>query len=284
MAAQRIDGKAIAAKVREEVAAEAAAFAKTHGRAPHLVLLRVGDDEGSRIYVRNKREAAQKVGIRAEELHLPTDAGQGPLLALVERLNAERDVDGILVQQPLPEGYDERRVTDAVDPDKDVDGLHVLNAGRLATGMDGLRPPTAEGCLRLLREAGCDPAGKRAVVVGRSNLVGKPVAHLLLQAHATVMVCHSKTASLADEIGRAEIVVVAAGSPGLVRGEWIREGAFVIDVGLTRLADGKLSGDVDFEGASRRAAAITPVPGGVGPMTIAMLLSNAVKAARRRMQ
>jgi methylenetetrahydrofolate dehydrogenase (NADP+)/methenyltetrahydrofolate cyclohydrolase len=244
--------------------------------------VRVGVDEGSAAYVRSKRKAALEVGLRAEEHHLPADTTTAEVRAVVERLNADAAVDGILVQLPLPAGCDERAILDAIAPEKDVDGLHPVNAGKLAAGRDdGLVPCTPLGVMRLLAEAGCDPRGKDAVVIGRSPLVGRPMAHLLVRADATVTVCHAQTRDLEAKVRGAEIVVAAAGSPGLVLAGWIRPGAVVIDVGLTRGADGKLHGDVE-PSAAERAAAITPVPGGVGPMTIAGLLANALRAALLR--
>jgi len=283
MAARIIDGKAIAATVRGEVAEGVRAFAAAHGRPPGLALVRVGDDEASAWYVRSKHKAATEVGLRAEEHALPAGAGTEVVLALVERLNADDATDGILVQLPLPSGIDERRILEAIDPAKDVDGLHPINLGKLVENRpDRLTAPTPMGVMRLIREAGCDLRGRKAVVIGRSALVGKPMALLLLHADATVTVCHTRTADLAAEVRAADVVVSAAGSIGLVRGAWIKPGACVIDVGLTRGPDGKLHGDVEFAAAAERAGAITPVPGGVGPMTIAALLENALRAARMR--
>lgn len=284
MAAKLIDGKAIAAKVRGEVAEEVRSFQAAHGRAPGLAVVRVGHDPASEVYVRGKIKASGEVGIHSEEHHLPEDATTAEVLAAVERLNADPKIDGILVQLPLPKQCDEQLVLDSISPEKDVDGFHLINSGKLFTGRkDGVRACTPAGAMRLLVEAGCDPTGKRAVIVGRSNIVGKPMALLLLQADATVTVCHSRTKDLAEEVGRADIVVAAIGRPEFVKGAWIKEGAYVIDVGINRLPDGKLKGDVEFDVAATRAAAITPVPGGVGPMTIAMLLANTVQAARLRM-
>jgi methylenetetrahydrofolate dehydrogenase (NADP+) / methenyltetrahydrofolate cyclohydrolase len=275
-----IDGKQIAAQVRAEVAAKAKALTSA-GCTPGLTVVRVGDDPASEIYVRGKRKASEEVGIRSVEHHLPASTSQADLLALVGRLNADRAVHGILVQLPLPKQIDERATLDAIDPRKDADGFHPFNVGALSLGMAGPRACTPAGVMRLLAAAGCDPRGKRALVVGRSNIVGKPMAMMLLEAHATVTVAHSRTRDLADEVRRAEILVAAIGRPEMIRGEWIREGAVVIDVGMNRLPTGKLAGDVEYAEAARRAAAITPVPGGVGPMTIAMLLSNTVELAER---
>jgi methylenetetrahydrofolate dehydrogenase (NADP+) / methenyltetrahydrofolate cyclohydrolase len=277
-----LDGKAVAAKVRAEVAVRAREFAARHGRPPGLAVVQVGDDPASTVYVRNKRRTCDEVGIESFAHDLPGTTSERELLDLVGLLNRDDRVDGILVQMPLPRGLDSNRVIDTIDPAKDVDGLHPRNEGLLVVGRTGLRACTPSGCMRLIAEAGCDPAGKRAVVVGRSILVGKPMALLLLEANATVTIAHSRTKDLAAVVGESDIVVAAAGREGMIRGEWIKPGAVVIDVGTNKGADGKLKGDVDFEGARRVASAITPVPGGVGPMTIAMLLSNAVDAAFNR--
>lgn len=282
MAARILDGKAIAAAVRAEVAEGVRGFVGAHGRPPTLVLIRAGDEGASASYVRGKLKAATEAGIRAEERHLPADTTTAEVLAVVRHLNADDEVDGILVQLPLPPRCDERAILDAVTPEKDVDGLHPVNAGKLAAGRDdGIVPCTPVGVMRLLAEAGCDPRGRKAVVIGRSALVGRPLALALLAADATVTVCHRGTCDLAAEVRDAEILVSAAGVPGLVRADWIRPGAVVIDVGLTRGVDGRLHGDVE-PAAADRAAAITPVPGGVGPMTIAGLLVNTLRAAERR--
>jgi methylenetetrahydrofolate dehydrogenase (NADP+)/methenyltetrahydrofolate cyclohydrolase len=276
--ARLIDGKAIAARVRAEVKADVERLQREGGVVPGLAVVRVGEDPASKIYVTGKKKAAAEVGFHSWEHHLDASVTQGELLALVERLNADPAVHGILVQLPLPKHIHAETVISAVRPEKDADGFHPVNAGRLSLGQPGLRPCTPVGVMRLLREAGCDPSGKRAVVVGRSNIVGKPMALLLLQADATVTICHRKS-NLAAEVPHADILVAAVGVPELIRGEWIKPGAVVIDVGMNRMADGKLKGDVEFEAASQRASAITPVPGGVGPMTIAMLLRNTYLAA-----
>jgi len=283
VSARILDGKAVAAKVRAEVARETQSFVERRGRPPGLAVVRVGDDPASQIYVRGKIKACQEVGIHSEEHHLPQIAATAEVVAVVRKLNEDPNIDGILVQLPLPPQVDEQAVLDTIAPEKDVDGFHLVNAGKLLTGRrGGIRACTPLGIMRLLREGGCDPRGKKAVVIGRSNIVGKPMALLLLEADATVTICHSKTTDLAAEVRHADIVVAAVGRPKLVQGDWIREGAFVIDVGMNRLPDGKLVGDVDFEAAKERAGAITPVPGGVGPMTIAMLLSNTLQAANAR--
>jgi len=276
-----IDGKAVAAKVRGEVAERVKAL-KAQGIAPGLTVVRVGEDPASAVYVRGKRKDCEEVGILSVEHHLPATTSQAELLSLVHRLNADPKVHGILVQLPLPKGLDERAVLDAISPAKDADGFHPFNVGALSIGITGVpRPCTPAGVMRLLEEAGVDPRGKRALVVGRSNIVGKPMAAMLLERHATVTIAHSRTADLAAEVGRAEILVAAIGKAELLKGAWIREGAVVIDVGMNRLADGKLVGDVEYAEAAKRAAAITPVPGGVGPMTRAMLLVNTVELASR---
>jgi methylenetetrahydrofolate dehydrogenase (NADP+)/methenyltetrahydrofolate cyclohydrolase len=282
MGAQVLDGKAISEKVRNEVAARVAAFEKKNGRKPGLEVVLVGDDPASHVYVRNKETASTKVGMRGAVHRMPADLSQDQLEALVAELNRRDDVDGILVQLPLPAHFDTARVIERIHPSKDVDGLTTLNAGLLASGLAGLRPCTPAGCMRLLAEAGCDPEGKRAVVIGRSNLVGKPIAQLLLAKNATVTLAHSKTRDLASVVGEADIVIAAVGRLALVKGAWIKPGAVVIDVGTNRGPDGKLAGDVEYAAAAERASWITPVPGGVGPMTIAMLLSNTVDAAEAR--
>lgn len=279
--AEIIDGKAEAAKVRQETATAVEAFRGEFGYPPGLATVLVGADPASATYVRNKRRSCAKVGIESLHHELPADVAQGEIVSLVRELNDRADAHGILVQLPLPKGIDTRAVLNAISPDKDVDGLHPVSQGRLMAGEDGMRPCTPLGVIRLLDSVGTDLKGARAVVVGRSVLVGKPVAFLLLERHATVTICHSRTRDLADEIGRADVVVAAVGIPEFVKGEWIRPGSVVIDVGINRLEDGRLVGDVDFAGASQRASHITPVPGGVGPMTVAMLLANTVTAARR---
>jgi methylenetetrahydrofolate dehydrogenase (NADP+) / methenyltetrahydrofolate cyclohydrolase len=279
MAAKIIDGKAVAADVRARVAKEVEGLTGELGRPPGLATVLVGDDPASAIYVRRKREACEEVGIASHHHEPPGDVSQEDLLALVEELNANEEVDGILCQLPLPDHLDADAIVNALDPGKDVDGLTPISAGRLARNEPGLVPCTPLGVMELLASAGVDPSGKEAVIVGRSNLVGKPLYSLLLGANATVTTCHSRTADLGEVCRRAEILVAAAGKPRLVTGEMIRPGAIVIDVGTNRLEEG-LVGDVDFEAAKEVAGAITPVPGGVGPMTIAMLLANTVQAAR----
>ena len=277
---QTIDGKAVAAVVRAEVRERVVRLA-TRGIVPGLAAVLVGDDPASLVYVGNKEKACEQVGIRSLRHRLPASTSETELVALVRRLGHDADVHGILVQLPLPAPLRAQVVIEALAPEKDVDGLHPVNQGRLLAGLPGLRPCTPLGVLRLLDTTGVALAGARAVVVGRSVLVGKPVAFLLLERHATVTLCHSRTADLAGEVGRADVVVAATGQPALVRGEWIRPGAVVIDVGINRGGDGRLCGDVEFEPARARAALITPVPGGVGPMTVAMLLANTVTAAEQ---
>jgi methylenetetrahydrofolate dehydrogenase (NADP+)/methenyltetrahydrofolate cyclohydrolase len=278
-----IDGKAVAAAVRERVAREVAELKPELGRPPGLATVLVGEDPASAIYVRRKREACEEVGIRSIHNEPPGDISEGELIELVEQLNDSEDVDGILVQLPLPEQIDPDAVIESLNPGKDVDGLTPTSAGLLARGQAGLVPCTPQGVMELLRSAGVDPAGREAVIVGRSTLVGRPLFSLLLGAHATVTVCHSKTADLGEVCRRAEILVAAAGRPKLITADMVSPGATVIDVGTNRTDDG-LVGDVDFEAVSEVAGAITPVPGGVGPMTIAMLLANTVQAARGRVR
>jgi methylenetetrahydrofolate dehydrogenase (NADP+)/methenyltetrahydrofolate cyclohydrolase len=281
MTAQIIDGKAVAAKVRAEVAAEAARL-RGRGVEPGLAVVLVGEDPASQVYVRGKTKAGQEAGLNVFDHKLPAETSERDLLALVEKLNADPSVDGILVQFPVPKQIDAQKVQRTISPEKDVDGLHPISAGRLWAGEDGFVPCTPLGVMRLLKEAGTEVAGADAVVLGRSNLVGKPMAGLLVAASATVTVCHSKTRDLPGVVRRADIVVAAIGRAEMVRGDWVKPGATVIDVGMNKKADGKLCGDVAFAEAAERARAITPVPGGVGPMTIAMLLANTVKSAQRR--
>ena len=280
---QTIDGKAVAVAVRNEVRDRVARLA-ARGVVPGLATILVGEDPASRLYVGNKERACGEVGLRSFGHRLPATTAQGELLALVRELAHRPDVHGILVQLPLPGRLDAQQVIEALPPGKDVDGLHPVNQGRLLAGQPGVRPCTPLGVMRLLDETGVTLRGAHAVVVGRSVLVGKPVALLLLERHATVTLCHSRTADLAGEVGRADVVVAATGQPGLVRGAWIRPGAVVIDVGINRGSDGKLCGDVEFAVARERAAYVSPVPGGVGPMTVAMLLSNTVAAAERAVE
>lgn len=281
MSARIIDGKAFAQLLRDRVAAQVAAFRAGAGRVPGLAVVLVGDDPASAVYVRNKHKATIAAGMASFEHRLPAETLQADLIALIAALNADPAVDGILVQLPLPPQIDARAVVDAIDPDKDVDGLHPVNAGRLATGIVGFVPCTPLGCILLLRDQLGDLTGLDAVVIGRSTLVGKPMAQLLLAENCTVTTAHSRTRDLAGVVGRADIVVAAVGQPGMIRGEWIKPGATVIDVGINRTQAG-LVGDVDFAVAASVAAAITPVPGGVGPMTIACLLANTLTSAQRR--
>jgi methylenetetrahydrofolate dehydrogenase (NADP+)/methenyltetrahydrofolate cyclohydrolase len=279
MAARIIDGKAVAARVRAQVAVDVRAFVAEHGRAPGLATILVGDDPASGVYVAGKQKASQEVGIQAFDHRLPTDSSEDEVAALIERLNADDDVSGILCQLPVPAHMDGVRLTSLIDAGKDVDGLTPISAGLLSLGREGLRPCTPEGVMLLLEEAGAQLEGAEAVVIGRSNLFGKPMAQLLLQANATVTVCHSRTRDLAAVCRRADVLIAAVGQARIVHGDWVKPGAVVIDVGINRLEDG-LSGDVDFAAVAEVAAAITPVPGGVGPMTIACLLRNTVQAAR----
>ncbi|MCS6987181.1 MAG: bifunctional methylenetetrahydrofolate dehydrogenase/methenyltetrahydrofolate cyclohydrolase FolD [Sphingomonadaceae bacterium] len=278
-----LDGRAIAAELRAETRAQVAARLAAGRRAPALAVVLAGDDPASHLYVRNKVKACREVGIRSLEHRLPADVTQGRLLALVAELNANPEVDGILVQLPLPPGCDAREVVAAIAPHKDVDGFHPLNAGRLALGWPSVVPCTPAGCLHLIERVHPDLAGLQAVVVGRSPVVGRPMASLLIARSATVTVAHSRTRDLPRLCREADILVVAAGRPELVRGDWIRQGATVIDVGINRVTgpDGqaRLVGDVAFAEAAQVAGALTPVPGGVGPLTVAFLLRNTLQAA-----
>ena len=277
MTAAIIDGKAFATRLRGEIAAAVAELP----RAPGLAVVLVGDDPASAVYVRSKGKQTVEVGMRSFEHRLPADTAQADLIALLERLNADDAVDGILVQLPLPSHLDDLAVISAIDPDKDVDGLHVVNAGRLASGLPGLVSCTPLGCMMLIKDQLGDVSGKNAVVIGRSILVGKPVAQLLLAANCTVTMAHSRTRDLPDVVRRADIVVAAVGRPEMVKADWIKPGACVIDVGINRV-DGKLIGDVAFDEVAAVAGSMTPVPGGVGPMTIACLLQNTLTSAQRR--
>ena len=277
-----LDGKAVAASVRAEVKARAAEFTAARGRPPGLAVVKVGSDPASAVYVRNKRLACEEAGIKSFAFDLPETVTRAELVAQVTALNADPTVDGILVQLPLPKGMDANEIMDLVDPAKDVDGFHPYNTGLLAQKRPRLRPCTPFGVIRLAHEYGIKLEGLRATVVGASNIVGRPMALELMLAGATVTVCHTRTRDLKAEVERAEVVVAAVGKPGMVRGEWIRDGAAVFDVGINRTDAGRLVGDVEYEAAAERAGWITPVPGGIGPMTIAMLLSNTLDAASAR--
>lgn len=279
-----IDGTAVAKQVLNQVKQEVSGLERRWGLVPGLAVALVGDDPASHIYVRNKEKACKEAGIKSIEHVLPPTITERELLTLIHQLNKDKQVHGILVQLPLPPHIQAEKVIRAIAPQKDVDGFHPVNLGMLALGGDGFRPCTPLGIMRLLESVHCDPKGKNAVVVGRSNIVGKPVALMLLEKHATVTICHSRTVSLRDEVSRGDILVAAIGKAGAVRGDWIKPGAVVIDVGMNRLPNGKLGGDVEFESAKDRAEAITPVPGGVGPMTISMLLSNTLKAVKDSLQ
>ena len=279
MAAQLIDGKTISEALLNRVKAGVDARLAEGRRAPALAVVLVGNNPASEIYVRNKKRSCEKVGIRSVAFDLPASTTQAELLAIVDQVNADPEIDGILVQLPLPAHIDADAVIERIDPKKDVDGFHPYNIGRLALKMPLLRPCTPRGVMTMLEMSGIDPKGKHAVIIGASNIVGRPMALELLLARATVTVCHSATADLAAEVRRADIVVAAVGKPGFVPGDWIKEGAVVVDVGINRLPDGKVVGDVDFAAASERASWITPVPGGVGPMTVATLLQNTLDSA-----
>jgi methylenetetrahydrofolate dehydrogenase (NADP+) / methenyltetrahydrofolate cyclohydrolase len=280
MAARILDGKLAAQRVTDEVSAGVAARVAAGGSAPGLAVVLVGENAASQIYVRNKRRTTDAVGMRSLAIDLPASAAEDELLAVIDRLNCDPSVSGILVQLPLPPQIAPERVIERIDPRKDVDGFHPYNVGRLVLRMPLLRPCTPFGCMRLLASTGEALAGKHAVVIGQSNIVGRPMALELLMARCTVTICHSATRDLAHIVAAAEIVVAAIGKPRFVQGDWIRDGAIVIDVGINRMPDGGLAGDVDFEAARERASWITPVPGGVGPMTIATLLANTLHAAQ----
>ncbi|HEX8574529.1 MAG TPA: bifunctional methylenetetrahydrofolate dehydrogenase/methenyltetrahydrofolate cyclohydrolase FolD [Allosphingosinicella sp.] len=287
MSAALIDGRAFAARLRERIAEAVPAFSAAAGRAPGLAVVLVGEDPASAVYVRSKGRATTEAGMASFEHRLPDSVSQEELLALIGALNDDDNVDGILVQLPLPAGIDDKAVIEAVDPAKDVDGFHPISAGRLAVGEEGLVPCTPLGCLMLLKDRHGDLSGLEAVVVGRSNIVGKPMAQLLLAENCTVTIAHSRTRDLREVVRRADILVAAVGRAGMIRGDWIKPGTTVIDVGINRVpgegeGKGRLVGDVDFESAAEVAGAITPVPGGVGPMTIAVLLRNTLVAAHAR--
>ena len=278
---QIIDGKQIAAQLREAIAADVSKL-KEQGTTPGLAVVLVGEDPASRVYVSMKEKACAQAGIFSDEHKLPAETTEAQLLALVDELNRDPRIDGILVQLPLPAHIDEGKVLEAISPYKDVDGFHPYNVGRLVTGNPIFQPCTPYGVMKMLEETGVDLAGKEVVVVGRSNIVGKPVALMCLARHATVTLCHSRTHDLSAKVQAADVVIAAVGRPEMIKGEWIKEGAVVIDVGVNRVGEKKLVGDVEFEAARQRASAITPVPGGVGPMTITMLLYNTVESAKRR--
>ncbi len=280
MAAERIDGKAIADEIKKEAAAEAAAL-KAQGIKPCLAVILVGNDSASQVYVNNKKKACEAVGIRSVSYTLDENAEESELLQLVDTLNLDSSVHGILVQLPLPEHMDETKVIVAISPEKDVDCFHPMNVGRLTSGLDGFLPCTPAGVIEILKRTGHDIAGKNCAIIGRSNLVGKPLALLMTRENATVTLCHSKTQNLAEVCRRADILVSAAGKAGLVTGDMVKDGAVVIDVGMNRNAEGKLCGDVVYDEAAKKASAVTPVPGGVGLMTVAMLMKNCIRAAKK---
>jgi methylenetetrahydrofolate dehydrogenase (NADP+) / methenyltetrahydrofolate cyclohydrolase len=284
MTAQLIDGKSIAQGVRQSVREKVALMLEAGSRRPGLAVVLVGHNAASQVYVRNKRNACEEVGLHSISHDLPSDTSEAQLLALVHALNLDPTIDGILVQLPLPSQIRARSVIEAIDPAKDVDGFHPYNLGRLLQREPLLRPCTPYGIMKMLEHAGIAVRGLEAVVVGASNIVGRPMALELLLAGATTTVCHTQTRDLAAQVARAEVLVVATGRAQMIAGEWVRPGAVVIDVGMNRLSDGKLVGDVDFAAAAERAAWITPVPGGVGPMTVAMLLHNTLEASMRRQE
>lgn len=282
MTAKIIDGKALAARIQDELKTRVEACTE-HGHRPGLAVVLVGEDPASQVYVRNKVRACERTGIRSDEIRMPAETTEAELLAVIDRLNHDDAVDGILVQLPLPKHLSSELVIAAISPEKDVDGFHVVSAGSLLTGRTGFRPCTPYGVMKLLEEAGCDPAGKHAVVIGRSNIVGKPQALMLLEKNASVTIVHSRTTDLAEHTRRADILVAAVGRAKMVKADMVKPGAVVIDVGMNRDENGKLCGDVDYENVREVASAITPVPGGVGPMTIAMLMTNTVEVVERRL-
>jgi methylenetetrahydrofolate dehydrogenase (NADP+)/methenyltetrahydrofolate cyclohydrolase len=282
--AQLIDGKRISAEIRAELKQETKAFIEKTGVTPKLTVILVGEDPASQVYVRNKGRACEEIGFEAEQITLPATTTQEELDALVDRLNADQTVHGILVQLPLPKGLSEERVLLRIAPEKDVDAFHPYNVGRMVAGQITYLPCTPAGVMELITRSGISVAGKDCVVIGRSNIVGKPMAHLLMQANGTVTVCHSRTADLAAHTKRADILVAAIGKANFVTADMVKPGAVVIDVGINRGADGKLVGDVDFASVEQVASYITPVPGGVGPMTIAMLMKNTLTAAQRAVE
>lgn len=279
--AQIIDGKARAKELRKNLKKRVHAFAEQTGYAPGLGVILVGEDPASAVYVRNKERACEKTGIRSFHHQLAKDVSQQQVEECIDKLNADPEVHAILLQLPLPAQLDAQPLLERILPEKDADGFHPVNAGRLSVGQPASVPCTPLGCIDLLRWSGVELEGANAVVVGRSNIVGKPIAQLLLAEGATVTICHSKTRDLAEQVGRAEVLIAAVGRPEMIRGDWIRPGAAVIDVGINRLEDGSIVGDVEFEAASARAGYITPVPGGVGPMTVAKLLENTLEGAIR---
>jgi methylenetetrahydrofolate dehydrogenase (NADP+)/methenyltetrahydrofolate cyclohydrolase len=281
VAAHLLDGKALAQAVRDKIAQEAAGLLARTGVIPGLAAILVGDDPASHLYVKNKQKACEAVGIHVADYKLPSSTSQADLLALIDKVNHDPHIHGILVQLPLPKQIDSKVILNAVSPEKDADGFHPYNMGRLVEGAPLFEACTPKGVIKMIESTGLGIEGKRAVVVGRSNIVGKPVALMLLHRHATVTVCHSKTKDLPGVCREAEILVVAIGRPKFVTADMVREGAIVVDVGVNRTADGKFVGDVDFEPVSQKASWISPVPGGVGPMTIAMLLQNTLESAQR---
>lgn len=279
MTAQVINGKELAYKLRMEMKKEVATL-KNNGVTPHLTVILVGDNPASRSYVNGKKRASSETDISSEIIELPIETTEEELLAVIEKLNNDQKVHGILVQLPLPDHIQEQHVIEAIRPDKDVDGFHPINIGRMMTGQDSLLPCTPYGIIKMLQENNISIEGKHAVIIGRSNIVGKPVGQLLLNENATVTYCHSRTKNLEEFTTKADILIVAIGIPNVIKEKHVKEGAVVIDVGINRTEDGSLTGDVDFDSASTRASYITPVPRGVGPMTIAMLLENTIKAAK----
>lgn len=283
MAGKLIDGKEISAQIKAELAQEVAKLQKENDVTPGLAVVLVGENPASKVYVGQKEKACAELGVFSQKHVLPPDVSEDELLDLVRSLNDDPQIDGILVQLPLPKHIDENKVIETIIPEKDVDGFHPVNVGKMVIGLPAFRPCTPAGVMELIKRTGVNLAGKEAVVVGRSNIVGKPISMMLLQGSATVTICHSKTRDLGEVTRRADVLVVATGRPNTVTSDMVKDGVVVIDVGVNRLDSGKLVGDVDFEGVREKASAITPVPGGVGPMTIAMLMYNTVQSARNRL-
>ena len=276
--AQILSGKTVSQRIKDELKEEVATL-KKEGINPGLAVIIVGDDPASRVYVNNKKKACEEIGVYSEEYALPAETTEEELIELIQKLNVKKDINGILVQLPVPKHINEEKIINTIDPKKDVDAFHPVNVGKIMVGNFDFVPCTPAGVMELIKESGIDVAGKECVVVGRSNIVGKPQAMLLLHKNGTVTICHSRTKNLAEKTRQADILVAAVGIPEFIKGDMVKEGAVVIDVGINRVADKKLVGDVDFEACEKVASAITPVPGGVGPMTIAMLMKNTVKAA-----
>lgn len=280
--AEIINGKEFALNLRSQIKEEVSQLKEESGLVPGLATVLVGEDAASQVYIRNKNKSCTEAGMKSFHQNLPADTSEDELLELIQSLNQNNEVHGILVQLPLPKHIDENKVIQAIDPSKDVDGFHPINVGNLLIGQDGFRSCTPYGIIKLIESINYDCSGKEAVILGRSNIVGKPMALMLLEKNATVTICHSRTQNLPEKVRSADLLIAAIGKPEFVKGDWIKQGSCIIDVGINRREDGSLCGDVDFEAASKKASSITPVPGGVGPMTIAMLLYNTLQSAKRK--